>query len=243
MKYTVFTNSNKTNNTMSKTTIFIIFAIVIAFTACNNKQAKETSDNTVEQSDQLYACPMHPEVTGKKGEKCSKCGMELTEPVKSEAVQPTTATATTEATTTVSIKEIVSNYLQLKNAFTKDNTNDAATAGKALETALRNFDKSALTAEQKKTFEDIESDAVEHAEHIGANAGKLAHQREHFDMLSKDMYDLVKAFGAGQTLYKDFCPMYNDNKGAIWLSETKEIKNPYLGKSMPTCGTMKEELK
>ena len=24
---------------------------------------------------------MHPEVTGKKGEDCSKCGMELTEPV------------------------------------------------------------------------------------------------------------------------------------------------------------------
>lgn len=226
-----------------KKSIIIIFAIVIAFTACNNKQAKETSDNTVEQSDQLYACPMHPEITGKKGDKCSKCGMELTEPVKSEAVQVTTASTTTEATTTVSIKEIVSNYLQLKNAFTKDNTNDAATAGKALETTLKNFDKSALTAEQKKTFDDIESDAIEHAEHIGANAGKIAHQREHFDMLSKDVYDLVKAFGAGQTLYKDFCPMYNDNKGAIWLSETKEIKNPYYGKSMSTCGSMKEELK
>lgn len=30
----------------------------------------------------LYACPMHPEVKGKKDEKCSKCGMKLTEPVK-----------------------------------------------------------------------------------------------------------------------------------------------------------------
>ena len=44
-------------------------------------------------------------------------------------------------------------------------------------------------------------------------------------------------------IYKDFCPMYNDNKGAIWLSESKEIKNPYFGKSMSTCGTVKEELK
>ena len=33
-------------------------------------------------AEQLYACPMHPEVTGKKDEKCSKCGMKLTEPVK-----------------------------------------------------------------------------------------------------------------------------------------------------------------
>ena len=223
-----------------KKSIIILFAILIAFTACNNKQTKETSDNSVEQSGQLYACPMHPEITGKKGDECSKCGMELTEPVKSEPTETATTTATSA---TVSVKEIVSAYLQLKDAFTNDNTNDAATAGKALEAAFKSFDKSALTAEQKKTYEDIESDASEHAEHIGANAGNIAHQREHFDLLSKDVYDLVKALGAGQTLYKDFCPMYNDNKGAIWLSESKEIKNPYFGKAMSTCGTVKEELK
>ena len=223
-----------------KKSIIILFAILIAFTACNNKQTKETSDNSVEQSGQLYACPMHPEITGKKGDECSKCGMELTEPVKSEPTETATTTATSA---TVSVKEIVSAYLQLKDAFTNDNTNDAATAGKALEAAFKSFDKSALTAEQKKTYEDIESDASEHAEHIGANAGKIEHQREHFDLLSKDMYDLVKALGAGQTLYKDFCPMYNENKGAIWLSESKDIKNPYFGKAMSSCGTVKEELK
>ncbi len=30
----------------------------------------------------LYACPMHPEVQGKLNDKCSKCGMKLTEEVK-----------------------------------------------------------------------------------------------------------------------------------------------------------------
>jgi len=33
-------------------------------------------------AEQLYACSMHPEVIGKKDEKCSKCGMKLTVPVK-----------------------------------------------------------------------------------------------------------------------------------------------------------------
>jgi hypothetical protein len=37
--------------------------------------------------------------------------------------------------------------------------------------------------------------------------------------------------------------MYNNNKGASWLSETKEIKNPYLGKKMPDCGEVKEEIR
>ena len=141
------------------------------------------------------------------------------------------------------VKGLVASYLQLKNALAKDNSNDAATAGKALADGFGKFDKSALTAAQKKSFTDIADDAHEMSEHIGESTGKLPHQREHFDMLSKDMYDLVKLFGAGQPLYVDHCPMYNDKKGAIWLSEIKEIKNPYMGLGMSTCGNIKEELK
>jgi Protein of unknown function (DUF3347) len=143
----------------------------------------------------------------------------------------------------VSIKEIVSAYLQMKNAFTEDNSSGAATAGKNLEAAFKNFDKSALTAAQKKTYEDVEADAREHAEHIGANGGNIAHQREHFELLSKDIYDLIKTFGAGQVLYKDFDPMAGNGKGAFWISETKDIKNPYMGKAMLTSGSVKEEIK
>lgn len=151
--------------------------------------------------------------------------------------------ATAETKTTTPVKDILGGYLQLKNALANDNGSDAAAAGNTMVDAFQNFDKSSLTAAQKKTYEDVEDDAREHAEHIGKNANNVPHQREHFDMMSKDMYELVKTFGAGQPLYKDSCPMYNEGKGAIWLSELKEIKNPYLGKKMPTCGTVKEELK
>jgi hypothetical protein len=143
----------------------------------------------------------------------------------------------------VSIKEIVNAYLQLKNALTEDNSKSAAAAGKNLIAAFENFDKSALTAAQKKTYEDVEADAKEHAEHIGANGGNIEHQREHFELLSKDIYDLVKAFGGGQVLYKDFDPMFNNGKGAFWLSETKEIKNPYMGKAMLASGSVIEVIK
>ena len=154
-----------------------------------------------------------------------------------------TLSSVTYAQNTVSIKAIVNAYLQMKNAFTEDNSSGAATAGKNMETALKNFDKSSLTPLQKKTYEDVEADAREHAEHIGKNGGNITHQREHFVMLSKDIYDLVKTFGTGQVLYKDFDPMANNRKGAFWLSETKEIKNPYMGKAMLTSGSIKEEIK
>ena len=142
-----------------------------------------------------------------------------------------------------SMQEMVSQYLQMKNALANDNGNDAATAGNAFVESMGKMDKTNLTPDKKKIWNDISDDAKEMAEHIGKNAGDIAHQREHFDMLSKDMYDMVKAFGTTQTLYNDYCPMYNNKKGATWLSETKDIKNPYLGKKMPACGEVKEEIK
>lgn len=82
----------------------ILSAIVMAFVviACNStndktKEATPTETTPKETTtmdtntkpevmkpvaEQLYACSMHPEVIGKKDEKCSKCGMKLTVPVK-----------------------------------------------------------------------------------------------------------------------------------------------------------------
>ena len=144
---------------------------------------------------------------------------------------------------TVSILSIINAYLHLKNAFVIDNTTGAATAGKALETVFKNFDQSTLTPAQKKTFDNIVEDATEHAEHIGKNGGNILHQREHFELLSKDIYDLIKVFGTEQVLYKDFDQMYNKGKGAFWISETQEIENPYMGKAMLKSGEIQETIK
>lgn len=239
-----------------------ILSIAVLFTAllsaCNNNpgESQKTDEINSEQtinaadSNKLYACPMHPEVTGKKGEKCSKCGMELSKEVTAAVNLPATENTTkdtgkTQATapatqTKFSIAEIVSNYLKLKNALANDDANGAANAGKALFTSFANANTSALDEKQKKEFADIADDAKEHGEHIGANAGKIDHQREHFALLSKDINDLVKMFGAPQKLYQDFCPMYDDGKGAIWISESQEIKNPFFGSKMPTCGSVKK---
>ena len=68
--------------------------------------------------------------------------------------------------------------------------------------------------------------------------------RKSFAGLSSELADAVKMFGLNnQTAYYQYCPMANDNAGAYWLSQYKEIKNPYLGAKMPTCGSIKEVLK
>ncbi len=138
---------------------------------------------------------------------------------------------------------VVSSYFNLKNALANDNAKEAATAGTEVATAVQQVDEAGLSPAQKKIYEEVKDDMIEHGKHIADNAGKIAHQREHFETMSKDMYDLVKVFGTNKTMYYTHCPMYNNNKGANWLSEVKEISNPYLGKKMPTCGTVKEEIR
>jgi hypothetical protein len=174
---------------------------------------------------------------------CNNNSDQSKETTKSIDTTQTNMQATKPEVKPASANEVVTNYLQLKNALTNDNAKDAAAAGKAVSEAIQKIDGASLTAEQKKVYDDVKDDMKEHGDHISRNGDKIAHQREHFDLLSGDMYDLVKAFGSSQTLYKDNCPMYNDGKGANWLSEVKEIKNPYLGKKMLTCGTVKEEIK
>lgn len=245
-------------------TLILSAILAITLVSCNNK-TKETESNTSVNSNEILACSMHPEVTGKKGEDCSKCGMELTEPVaqperahdhndgthehKDTTKLPSNETEnkvvenkvveTRIVATPFSISEIVSNYLKIKNSLTKDDSNGAATAGKTLFKVLNTTSTNDFSSNQKKSYLKIVTEAKQNTEYIKNNLGKIEQQRERFAMLSKNMNDLIKMFGTKQKLYQDYCPMYNDGKNGFWISETKEIKNPYYGSEMLSCGSIK----
>ncbi|MFD2905032.1 heavy metal-binding domain-containing protein [Sphingobacterium anhuiense] len=70
--------------------IFLGLTAMTTLAACNNPgNSKNKTANMIAQQDSThnhehtYACTMHPEVTGHKGDKCSKCGMEL-QPIHQE---------------------------------------------------------------------------------------------------------------------------------------------------------------
>jgi hypothetical protein len=60
-------------------TIAAFCVACISFTAsCNSgKNADKHEHTAAGEQEHIYSCPMHPEVTGKEGDKCSKCGMAL----------------------------------------------------------------------------------------------------------------------------------------------------------------------
>ena len=133
---------------------------------------------------------------------------------------------------------IINNYLQLKNALTSDDSKGAADAGKNLATALDAFDINSFDEKQQKSLSEIIETAKEHAEHIVKS--DINHQREHLKALSTDVIDMIAITGTSSTLYQQFCPMYD--KGSAWLSESKDIKNPYYGSKMLKCGNVQKEI-
>ncbi|MCB9290732.1 MAG: DUF3347 domain-containing protein [Lewinellaceae bacterium] len=135
---------------------------------------------------------------------------------------------------------ILDAYLAIKNALVKDNQEQAAKAASGLFTAVGNFDPAKIQEADQKELKEIMEVVKEHAEHISES--EIGHQREHFESLGKDIKDLVAIIGTDRTLYQQYCPMYNDNKGGMWLSASKEVENPLFGSSMPKCGVVKETI-
>lgn len=203
----------------------ILSAISLAFvlTSCNQKnKEEETINSKTTETESPLVSPTPQDTTN-----------DVTE-TKPETTVPTANQSS------FSTNEIVSDYLKLKNALVKDDSKAAANAGKKLLVTLKNTNANSLDAKSKKEYVDIANNAKEHTEHIGDNAGKIDHQREHFALLSKDINDLIKTFGTTQKLYQDYCPMYDEGKSGYWISEIKEIKNPYYGSQMLTCGGIKK---
>ena len=150
------------------------------------------------------------------------------------------ATVKVEQSKSTSI--IIDNYLALKDALVQEDSKGAASFGKKLFDDFAKFDASGVAKQKQKEVDEIIEDASEHAKHIFENSKDIGHQREHFEILSKDVKDLVMITGSDRTLYQTFCPMYNNNKGGAWLSTSKEISNPYFGSKMMKCGSVQQEI-
>jgi hypothetical protein len=206
-----------------KKTIFSFFILsALSFGACNN--AAENTHEAHETAESVTA--------------------DTTAHVSTSDVAEVKAIAATftvvDGQVLASVKSIVDAYLMVKNALVADNAADAAKAAAGITSALKGLDKSLLTADQKMVFDAAEAGLKTGAAELEKQPADIAAQRTHFYTLSQGVYELAKAFGAGRPLYHDHCPMARDNQGALWISELKDVKNPYFGADMLTCGTVEE---
>ena len=229
-----------------KKIILSVALLALVTVSCNQKAKQDTDEAVVETSTEQYACSMHPEITGKKGDVCTECGMKLelvkpeaeTTQEKVEVVAPVSA----EVKATLSTDAIITDYLAVKNALAKDDSVLSASLGKTLSGTIAATDASKIDTKLKDKYTAFVATTTKQAGIIAANSGKIAEQRTAFATLSKEVTDLLSTFGTNKKLYQDYCPMYNEGKSGYWISEIKEIKNPYYGSEMLECGGMIKQI-
>lgn len=129
------------------------------------------------------------------------------------------------------LSQLLSSYYNIKNALvTGDATSAASNADEFLKT---------VNAIDYKVISEGNSHVLaKDAGRISASKD-LKKQREYFANFSSNMAAVAKALKVtDQPVYLQYCPM----KKASWLSSEKEIRNPYYGSSMLTCGEVTETL-
>ena len=215
------------------------FSVVISLTACGgsnqqkaNKQSETVAENMTmaNQNPEGNTTDMHKQHNSLANNFEHKNIMILDDPYQLG-----------DATKT-EMEQVIDAYLQLKDAFVKD---DEQATEKAM---VLMAEKVAAVVPTKLEGEGLEA-WHNHQEVYEAKLKEMQHikgldnKRSYFSHISEIMYCTIKSFGLKQgNLFAIFCPMAFDGKGAYWISDSKTVQNPYLGSKMPTCGEVKEEL-
>ncbi len=133
---------------------------------------------------------------------------------------------------TVEMATLIPAYLKMKDALVAGDVPVAQAGARELGRLMSAIPTNGLGADEKSVHEDSQ-DQVKAI----ADSEVLETQRKHFVRLNEVLIPTIETSGSGaQTLYVQTCPMANNNKGAIWLSAQKEIRNPYYGDAMLSCG-------
>ena len=133
-------------------------------------------------------------------------------------------------------------YFELKNNLVQDNFEGAVQSAKNMSNVLNQINMGIFTEDAHMIWMKYQpnlKDGLTHIDHMQT----IDDLRDEFINISKAMIALSESFGSmNGKVYVQHCPMADHNKGADWLSMDKEIKNPYFGSAMLTCGEIKETI-
>ncbi|QBA64534.1 efflux RND transporter periplasmic adaptor subunit [Muriicola soli] len=142
----------------------------------------------------------------------------------------------------VALVTIFGDYLAFKDALVNDDLEKAKNTGSRFNKNIERIKKSFFTGEAQQVWLNQSGEIKKALEHI-PHMKTLDEIRKSFEKVSIHMIYIESVFNANsEALYILHCPMANDNKGADWLSSSKEIRNPFYGEAMLTCGSVSGEL-
>jgi hypothetical protein len=124
------------------------------------------------------------------------------------------------------MNNVYQHYIHLKTALVNNNLEEAEKGTEMLDKAIK------------------EAGLISRSILPMVEAKDVKEKRGALDTLSLELADVFKkAKIVSGVVYKQYCPMANGGKGGYWLASEAKIQNPYYGKMMMSCGSVKEEIK
>ncbi|MEX6625521.1 efflux RND transporter periplasmic adaptor subunit [Tenacibaculum salmonis] len=138
------------------------------------------------------------------------------------------------------LKMVVNSYLKLKDALVNDDAKNVIIASKNILDNLENVDMKLLKNNNTHLKWMSFLKKIKSTVHAISNETAIKEQRNQFKNLSLVFINTVETFGINEKMYRQFCPMADNNKGGYWLSKDEKVKNPYFGNKMLKCGSVKQ---
>lgn len=145
---------------------------------------------------------------------------------------------------TQTLLAMLKNYYQLKDALVATNASKAdAAANKLGKTSAEMKMALQTNNELAELLPYLDTIQLKIKDITGMMDEGCEHKRIHFEAISNSMYNILeKAALRNAGVYQQYCPMALNDKGAYWLSNEKDIKNPYFGDKMLECGEVTDTI-
>lgn len=138
------------------------------------------------------------------------------------------------------LSQVFDVYFSLKDAFVKVNESETSKQITAFNKSISFVEMGKLSHESHMVWMEVLNDLETTSKQLSQEKN-IEKQRIIFAKLSQPMYKLAQKANLGYTVYYQNCPMFNGSSN--WLSKESDIKNPFYGNMMLTCGSTVETLK
>lgn len=141
------------------------------------------------------------------------------------------------------LESLTAAYFGIQQALSRDKPDEAKRQARDFQVRLQKIDMSLLKGRAHEAWMEMSAKLKDSSGRI-AGAQNAEQARAAFEPLSETLYAALRQFDAGgtQPVYRYFCPMAFNNKGAYWLQNKQGVENPYFGAAMFRCGEEVEKL-
>jgi len=140
--------------------------------------------------------------------------------------------------------ELLLQYLEIQEALANDDFPRAREGGDKFAAGLKEMDMGLLKGEAHGIWMETLGPLNKGVKTLTA-AEDMETARKGFESLSTGMSLAIERLGVEikGPIFELYCPMAFDNRGAAWLQQSEDIRNPYFGAMMYSCGEVKRQLK